>query len=291
MRFVTNIAIGCIAVAAGLTACKSSQKTHAVANGTWQDQPIVVDGANNDWPSPYPFYDEKAKIGYVVTNDKDNLYVTMQTGDRMTIMKILRNGMTLWIDTSGKKAQNISVNYPMENADAPTHVQKDQTQPMDKMDADQMHKRMLESARDLYLTGFKGCNGSFLIKQNNGCGVNVRMGFDEYNTLIWEAVIPFKSFYKDALAATDAHKPIGICFSIKGLQRPKTDGGSGGSMSNGSVAGRQNMGNMGGGGGGMHGGGGGMHGGGMHGGGGVGGDREALFESSKTWYETGMAVK
>lgn len=292
MRFVTKLAIGCIAAAAGLTACKSSQKTATAAkNGTWQEQPIVADGANNDWPSPYPYYDADAKIGYVVTNDKDNLYVTMETGDRMTIMKILRRGMTLWIDTSGKKSQNISINYPMENADAPMQMQKekDQTQPMDKMDAEQMHKRMLETARDLYLTGFKGCNGSFLVKQNNGCGINVRMGFDEYNTLVWEAVIPFKSFYKDGLTPSDNHKPIGVCFSVKGIQRPKTEGGgNGGSMSNGSVAGRQNMSGMSGGN--MRGGGGGMHGGGMHGGG-VGGDREALYESSKTWYETGIVVK
>src|SRR5689334_19575009 len=79
--------------------CKTSQKTTKAAPGNWQAQPITADGNAADWPSPYPFYDSKAKIGYAVSNDKDNLYISMQTGDQMTVMKILRNGLTVWIDT------------------------------------------------------------------------------------------------------------------------------------------------------------------------------------------------
>lgn len=284
------------AIASLATACKSSKGTHASGiQGKWQDQPIVVDGQNNDWPSPYPYYDDKAKIGYCVTNDKDNLYITMQTGDRMTVMKILRSGMNVWIDTGGKKGQTISINYPMENPETPMHMSKaklEDQQPMEKPDAEQLHKRILESANNVLFTGFNGCNGSFLIKQNNGCGIMVRIGFDEYNTLIWEATVPFKSIYKDALTAKDANKPVSVCFSIKGLKKPSTNGegeggGNGGGMRS---AGGSGMG------GGMRGGGGGMRGGGGHGGGGMhsgagGGDREALYESSKTWYTVGLAYK
>src|ERR1039458_2943062 len=64
--------------------------------GTWQAQAITIDGKNTDWPSPYPEYDDKAMLGYAVSNDKDNLYITVETGDPATQLKILRNGLTVW---------------------------------------------------------------------------------------------------------------------------------------------------------------------------------------------------
>jgi hypothetical protein len=296
-----KLILACVIACMAATACKSSKSAHASGKeGKWQDQPIVIDGQNNDWPSPYPYYDDKAKIGYAVTNDKDNLYITMQTGDRMTVMKILRTGLNVWIDTGGKKSMTMGINYPMENPETPMHLSKqklEDQQPMEKPDADQLHKRILESANSLAFTGFSACNGSFLVRQNNNCGIQVRIGFDEYNTLIWEATVPFKALYgKDQLTAADAKKPISVGFAIKGMKRPSTDGqGQGGNGGGGGM--HSGGGGMGGGmgGGGMRGGGGGMRGGGRGGGGGMHGggssDRDALYESSRTWYTTGLAVK
>ena len=85
-----------------MASCSSTKNsTTKRLPGYWQNQPITVDGYNNDWPSPYPNYDEKAMIGYNVTNDKDNLYITMETGDLATQLKILTQGLTVWIDKTG----------------------------------------------------------------------------------------------------------------------------------------------------------------------------------------------
>jgi len=279
-----------IVAATLLFSCKTAQKTSRTAAGTWQAHPITADGANSDWPAPYPFYDEKAKVGYAVSNDRDNLYITMQTGDQQTVMKILRNGLTVWIDTSGKKEMHTSITYPLENPNGGGMRMQHgngQEQP-ERPAAEEMHRKVLENARDMSLAGFNNCNGGFLIHQNNSCGIVVRIGFDEYNTLIWEAVVPLRAFYKNSLTPADAGKPLSVCFAITGMKQPAGGGGqSGGGMHAG--GGGMRGGGMGGGGG-MRGGGGGMRGGGMNGGG-MNGDRQHLFESTKTWYHTGLAYK
>jgi hypothetical protein len=288
MRYVKWPLLALIA-AGTLLSCKTAHKTTKSATGTWQPQPITVDGANNDWPTPYPFYNDKAKIGYAVSNDKDNLYITMQTGDQMTIMKILRNGLTVWIDTNGKKEMRTSLTYPMENTNGSGMPMRGngQEQP-ERPAAAEMQRKILESARDMSLVGFKSCNGGFLVQQNNGCGVVVRMGFDEYNTLVWEATVPFRAFYKNGLTPADAGRTVSICFAITGMKLPSFPGGQGGSGMPGGGGGMPGGGGMGGGG--MPGGGGEMPGGGMPGGG-MGGDPGHLFESTKTWYRTGLAYK
>src|SRR4051812_31694016 len=86
-----------------------------LAPGTWQATPIIIDGDSKDWPSPYPNYDSKAMIAYASSNDAQNLYITMQTGDELALMKILKQGMTVSIDTGGSKDATFQINYPLSN--------------------------------------------------------------------------------------------------------------------------------------------------------------------------------
>ena len=280
-----------------LAACGSSK--HASTTklpGTWQAQPIAVDGDSKDWPSPYPSYDAKAKVGYAMSNDKDNLYITMETGDAMTQIKMLRSGMTVWIDTGGGKNQAMAINYPLaaENADIQMDrkqegdVQQNNPESMDREKRMQMRaRRALDGALQLSLEGFGACNGGFLVKQTNNCGIVVRLAMDEYNEMIWEASIPLKALYgKDQLNKKDDGRPISVCFNIKAIKKPeKPKGDSGGMNEGGSGTGMH--------GGGMHGGGGG----GMRGGGhgasteASGGERTSMFESTKTWKQFGLAYK
>jgi hypothetical protein len=275
-----------------LVTASCSTAKHASSNnlpGVWQLQQITIDGSNKDWPAPYPFYDGKAKIGYAYSNDKDYLYLTIETGDEMTQMKILRAGLTVYIDTTGKKSQLISIRFPLNTDNESTPVQQHQGKQNADNNSDLQQSRqkstkerinnMLNEANQMYLDGFYGCNGPILIKQDNNCGIVVRTAIDEFGDLVWEAAIPFKAVYgRQELSKSDIGKAVSVCFAIKGFKKPASSGGEGGHGSGGM-------------GGGMHGGG--M--GGMHGSGGRPGNsantREQLFESTKTWKQFGLAYK
>src|SRR6267154_5604685 len=99
-----------------IASCGSSKHSKSKKlPGVWQAEPITIDGNNKDWPSPYPEYDQKAMLGYAVSNDKNNLYITVETGDPATQLKILREGLTVWIDKTGKQEQVTAINYPLPN--------------------------------------------------------------------------------------------------------------------------------------------------------------------------------
>jgi len=265
--------------------------------GTWQAQPIVIDGKSDDWPSPYPSYDSKALVGYATSNDRDNLYVTIETGDEYTMMKILKQGLTVWIDTEGNKAQEVAIHFPIKDENDPIEIPAVKDKKTFNEAATQLHSRDLSQkiktglsdATQITFEGFKSCNGGYLVKEKNPCGIIVRIGIDEYKELIWEASIPFKAIYgKEHINKNDEGKPISVGIFVKGFKKPASSGDNASTAEN-------RGGGMGGSG--MRGGG--MGGGGMRGGGGRGGSRsssgtnarDAMFESTKTWKQFGIAYQ
>ena len=269
--------------------------------GVWQAQPITIDGSDKDWPSPYPEYDDKAQIGYATSNDKENLYITVETGDPATQLKILREGLTVWIDRKGEKGEETAINYPIPT----TFGQKEhQRQKMAQdgqqgLGGDRLQKQRMEledkvtaalaDANEYSLQGFKSCNLQFPIMDMDTCGIVVRIGLDSTNELIWEAKVPFKSFYfKSQVTRADRGKPIGVCFETTAMKRPAgqsgVNHGGGGSRFRPSVGfGGMGMGM------GM-----GMGGGGMRRGGGRGGSQtpdmmEPAYKSTKTYKKFGIA--
>lgn len=255
----------------------------------WQAKPVVIDGVNDEWSLPYTYMDSKAKIEYTFSNDKENLYITMKSGDKLTQMRILNGGMNVWIDLSGKKEKATGISFPLQSTESMKLPSRDDGNTDEssgpQQQASLMLKKAAENARDYSLKGFNNCDGSFLVKQGNSCGIETRIGLDATGELVWEAKVPFKSFYKETISQEDVAKTISICFDIKGLKRPDMPSSTGGRGGGGGGGGMR-----GGGGGGMRGGGGGggMRGGGM-GGGSARQDRSLLFESTTTWEKIHLA--
>ncbi len=275
-----------------MLSCGATKKTgndKQVDTIVWQARPIVVDGNNDDWGIPYNYMDSKAKIQYSFSNDRENLYITVKASDRMTQMKMLTAGMQVFIDIQGKKNQVTGILFPLENqqpvkmeaGDAKAELAPDQNTAVAKR-----LNNLIGGAREFSLQGFNDCNGVYLIGQKNKCGIETRIGVDVNNELIWEAIVPFKSFYKASIDPGDLGKIVGICFEINALKKPEMP------TSQGPPGGRP--------GGGMSGGGmppaGGGPGGGMRGGGpGMGGsdmeERMKAFEATKTWTKLRLAYK
>lgn len=199
----------------------------ALAEGMWQEKPVIVDGDCKDWPSPYPNYDSKAKIAYATSNDAQYLYITMQTGDDLTQLKILRAGMTVSIDTSGKKNGGLDINYPQASDIDPLDISQI-TEAVNTGAGNanriiaQTVKKNIDVANQYGVEGLKGCNGGYMVGQNMPCGIKVKAKIDEYKELVWELAIPFKAIYGfETLPASYANKPISVGFSIKSMKQPK----------------------------------------------------------------------
>ena len=220
----------CLLTAVFTMSCGGSRHSGKSKNfipGTWQQQPIVIDGNSKDWPSPYPNFDAKAKIAYATSNDKENLYITMEAGDEMTQIKILKQGMTVSIDTSGNKDAAFHINFPLPNDAEPIELpQGTRKNDPASLQGRQLDVKLSKSAKDanqFSLEGFNGCNGGYMVSQTTSCGIKVIARIDEYKELVWEAVVPFKAIYnKSVITAQDAEKPISVSFAIKGFKNPSS---------------------------------------------------------------------
>ncbi len=229
----------CLFTLLGNMSCGGSRHSGKSKNyipGTWQQQPIVIDGNSQDWPSPYPNFDAKAKIAYATSNDRENLYISMEAGDEMTQMKILKQGMTVSIDTGGGKEASFFINFPLPNDTEPIELSQTarKTDPA-SLQGRQRDVKLTKAAKDanqFSLEGFIGCSGGYMVSQSTTCGVKVIIRMDEYKELVWEAVVPFKAIYnRNVITAQDADKPISVCYAIKGFKNPSAknadNGGNG----------------------------------------------------------------
>jgi len=276
--------------------------------GTWQATPITIDGDSKDWPSPYPEYDDKAMLGYAVSNDKENLYITVETGDPATQLKILREGLTVWIDKKAEKSEETAINYPIPMANnnndgsrpSSMHAQdgsggggsNGSREDKQRMELEDKVIAELPKAGQFSLQGFKSCNLQYAITEKDSCGVEVRIGLDSMNEMVWEAKVPFKSFYyKSEIGRPDKGKALSICFETTGEKRPEGQGNGNRGGSGGGMRPSMGFGGMGGMGMGMRMGGGG---GGMHNRGGNNQQNnimEPLYKSTKTYKKFGLAFQ
>lgn len=55
----------------------------------------------------------KAKLYFFLSNDNDNIYIDMKVEDPGIQNRILKEGLTIWINMDGKSAKKMGVRFPM----------------------------------------------------------------------------------------------------------------------------------------------------------------------------------
>ena len=244
-------------------------------------EPVVVDGVSNEWLLPLNYYDMETQLNYAFANDKENFYICIRAAEPAAKKKVLRMGINLGIEVEDKKgSQKITLLYP----NPPKDINKERDQEKDYTDESRkIRKKDLGYLGEMQLTGFNDKIPTSLLPQND-FGINVAVKMDSNNVLVYEAVIPFKTFYKQSLSSSDCKKDWTLTVKLAGITgggeegkriRNNPDPSGGGAMGGGGMG----AGGMGGGRGGMGGGRGGMGGGGRGGRTGGGGQPNPAAES------------
>ncbi|WP_184550040.1 hypothetical protein [Mucilaginibacter sp. FT3.2] len=256
------------------------------AQTTLQSPPanINIDGNPKEWGDSLRYYNQEKKFNYALANDKTTLYAAIKLTDKMDQMRALNAGITLSIDTKGKKKESYSLTFPLaEPGSKPDFGKKpDDNTEITQQDRDDLMRERITKLRDIKVVGFTDIEGD-MITTSNTYGVKAAIDYDADGNLIYEVAIPLHFFHSGDVTKTE----WAFNFKINGIQKPKADGAEGdhqgGSGFSGGGGGR---GGRGGGGGGM-GGGGGRGGRGGRGGGGTGGGAESsrseLSKSTDFW--------
>lgn len=234
-----------------------AQKTDPDADvNLWVQQPVKVDGIPDEWHEPLNNYNTDTRLAFALANDQQNLYIIIESLDEATTRKLMYAGLTLDINTAGKKKDGIKLNFLGMNQPPAPHEQNDtlshQVAATNEFEHGGVHS--------IQVSGFKNIPDGSLPMPNKD-GIAVAAAFNKQRDYICELAIPLNQLglKGDETKAVAYNIKINSGTEHHPKEMPAGEGSTGG--------GRGMQGGKGGGmGGGMRGGGGGRHGGGMCGG-------------------------
>lgn len=254
---------------------------------------LVIDGNLTDWGDSLRYRNEEKNIKYTLANDKENLYAAIRISDRLEQTRVLNSGITISIDTHGKKKETFSMTFPLRYPGTPAPAFtgfKDDGGEITKEEREELTRERITTLRSIKMTGFKDIEND-MITTSNTYGIKAAVDYDADGNLVYEAAIPLKFFHADDITKNE----WAFNFKINGLQKPERGTQSGDTQGGRGGMGGGGRGGMGGGGGrgGMGGGGGrGGRGGGMGRGGNSGNtDRSEIFKSIDFWEKFSLSQK
>lgn len=208
-----------------------------IYKSSWQDTTETVDGFVNI-DSKKVYYDSNAKMVCWLSNDENTLLVNLKVVDITTQKKIMVTGLTLWVDTVGKKDQTYGLTYPIK-----TTFRK----PMSgEAKPNQQH--------NIKLTGFNKYEEDYVTSNKTTGGINVVFRLDSLGIMYYEAGIPLNMLFSNPKEyLTDSTKVFSVGFETGSLEipvAPSSGGSMGGGMSKGGGGSRGGAGGAGGSGGG-----------------------------------------
>jgi len=231
----TIAALGIIAL--NLTA--SAQKVNELQEvSILAPHAIKIDGKNFEWKDSDFSVNKRTSISYVMSNDDKNLYLVIKSTDVPNNTKILAGGITLLINTDGKKNEkgSVALTYPLVNR-ANMRGQggnmrriggfggggggQQNAKERDSMMA-AMQKTQLALVKEIKISGMKTTPDT-LISIYNEYGIKAFANIEKDNSFFYELAIPL-----DALGISkDIPKEFAYNIKLNGLQLPGLDGGGG----------------------------------------------------------------
>jgi len=104
---------------------------------------------------------------------------------------ILSWGVTLGIDTKGRKKSSYNVTFPFQEADSPEPLG-------DNTDKEKKYEASLTKLKRIKADGFKDVENDVFTLQNT-YGFRVAIDYDTHGELVYEEVIPLSLFHADEL--------------------------------------------------------------------------------------------
>ena len=214
----------------------------SIYEATYEQSPLIIDGLSSDWTTTLDSKNNNG-LSYGISNDKENLYIRLNINDLDIQKKIFMAGLTIWIDTLGRKKESMGIQCPImkESPRMRMNAMRDRNSPMQWDDNQLLEARFI---------GFvKSQEIHFLY--NNPYKVEVSISVDDFKSMYYEMKIPLSIIYNNYSDLLS--KSISIGLETGAIKLPSPDQrtanmGSGGQRgTSGSNGGRKGGGRSGGG--------------------------------------------
>jgi len=228
-----KIGLGTLSILTLSLLSAKAQKLNDIQEGSVWAPTVKVDGKLNEWGNNLKANNKSTNLTYTIANDAKNLYLAIQSKDITNNNKIMIGGITLTINSDGKKSdkEGYKLTYPIRQrrsgggqGGAPSTVRMQggninvgQIQNMTQAQRDSMQravaKSQLANAKEIKVFGFKTVTDS-LISIYNEYGIKALATISETGVFMYEISIPLE------LLEMSAAKPKEFTYNVKinGLQ-------------------------------------------------------------------------
>lgn len=216
-----------------LTACggpKNLQQAETVQNIPVQKDSLFINGDDADWTEPLNVLDDKLGLTYGLSNDAENLYIRVKATNPSTIQRMLRAGFTVYINSHGVKeeAGAAAISFPTGNPP------RNGGRPLnDRPELQQNSHLALNNVQDYSLFGFRKVKTpeNFDLDKPNPEGIEVAVGLNPANALVYEAMVPLASFMAAPAGNLLSRRPASIEFVLDNIPGEGGSRGGGGGIS------------------------------------------------------------
>ncbi len=220
-RFITILPVVCLFAISSLANGMEKNDTTAKINH-------VVDGNTNEWKTDKFELDKETGIAFSVDHDANNLYLAVSVQNQRTQIKLMSQGMNLYIDKKGKKKEGTGIEFPIKRENGGFSGlgggrTRGDNQNGGPPDPKEIKERLASTMIFLKTFGMEDQEDKqqLIVMEN---GVNVAFDWDTNNTLHIEYQIPIRFIgTKTALNG----KPLGIGWKINGMDIPQASGNGG----------------------------------------------------------------
>ncbi|MEI6677011.1 MAG: hypothetical protein WCL21_00305 [Mariniphaga sp.] len=211
-----------------------------ISKSRWKTEDITIDGNDKEWTKPLNFYDDKSGLFFAISNDNDRLYFAFSLKDEMKMRKLMNAGWSVELSSKEKRKKfDVSLIFPainlmgMENKKPGSNFER-------KVPGNPFIKAYQMQFSTVEAKGFQ--SGSTEISLNNPDGVDVVVGADSAQHLVFEIAIPLNELLsKGSMCLNEL---IVLNVTVNALDRPSAGVGegspgrkSGGGMSGNSMSG------------------------------------------------------
>lgn len=239
----TKISLSALCLTALTLASAKAQKMSDIQEGSVLAPAVKVDGKLNEWENNFKASNKSTNLTYTIANDAKNLYLAIQSKDATNINKIMLGGITLTVNSEGKKndKDGFKLTYPVINrpgrgggaqggAGGAVRVQGgpggfSQFQDMTQTQRDSVQRAFsrsrLANAKEIKVFGFKDVTDS-LISIYNEYSIKALATINDDGVFMYEISIPLALLEMSA----DKAKEFSYNIKINGLQIGGFGGGN-----------------------------------------------------------------
>jgi hypothetical protein len=212
-----------------------------VSQSRWQPAGIIADGSNNEWRKPLNLYDAITGLFFSIANDSSRLYLCITDNDERKVTKLMKAGWSIEIFSKEKnKRFDALIEFPAVPMIAAPG--KDEGVTQNERDGFKNETALYRlTVRTVKATGFVSANGDIPVLTGNG--INIGIGSDSTQQIIYELAIPFKELLPENNARLSEEMALNI--TVHALKKPAYHGDPDGRDLVGKAGGRRNRGSAG----------------------------------------------